>query len=79
MQTEARDRNLPYSADAEKSVLGCMTLSTEAVMLATEQLTAEDFYQAEHKAIFDAMLSLTAQSRPVDLVTLSEELARTLS
>ena len=66
----------PHHNDAERSVLGAMLISTDAVLLAQESLTPEDFYDPAHREIFDAMLYLAGQSRPVDLVTLDEELSR---
>ena len=70
------DRIPPHHLDAERSVLGSMLLSHEAVLLAQEHLSADDFYDPAHREIFAAALHLASQSRPVDLVTLDEELTR---
>ena len=70
------ERILPHHSDAEKSVLGAMLISSDAVLLAHEMLAPDDFYDPAHREIFDAMLYLADQSRPVDLVTLDEELTR---
>ena len=66
----------PHHLDAERSVLGAMLQSGDAVMLAQESLKADDFYDPAHREIFDAMLYIAAQARPVDLITLDEELNR---
>lgn len=66
----------PHHLDAERSVLGAMLQSPDAVMLAQESLKADDFYDPGHREIFDAMMYLAIQSRPVDLITLDEELTR---
>lgn len=66
----------PNNADAERSVLGCMMQDREALSVALELLTAEDFYQPANREIFDAMHELNAQGMPVDLVTTDEELTR---
>ena len=66
----------PHHLEAERSVLGAMLQSAESVMLAQESLTPEDFYDPAHREIFDAMIHLSSLSRPVDLVTLDEELTR---
>lgn len=66
----------PHHLEAERSVLGAMLQSPEAVMLAQESLTPDDFYDPAHREIFDAMVHLASLSRPVDLVTLDEELIR---
>ena len=66
----------PHHIDAERSVLGAMLQDPEAVTLAIEMLSAASFYQPAHKEIFDATLSLTTLSKPVDLITVDEELRR---
>ncbi len=66
----------PNHADAEKSVLSCMMQDREALSLAFELLSADDFYQPAHREIFDGMHQLNAQGMPIDLVTVDEELSR---
>lgn len=66
----------PNHADAEKSVLSCMMQDREALSLAFELLSADDFYQPAHREIFDGMHQLNSQGMPVDLVTVDEELSR---
>lgn len=73
-QTSAQP--IPFSEDAEKSVLGSMMLSAEAVGLASEALNTEDFYIPKHRQIFAAMLDINARNGAVDVVTLLEELER---
>ena len=53
-----------------------MLRSADAVMLAQESLKEDDFYDPILREIFSAMLYLSARSRPVDIVTLDEELTR---
>ena len=67
----------PHSDEAERSLLGAMMLSREAVMMAVEMLTPDDFYDSAHRALFLSMCALFAAGRPVDLVTMTEELNRT--
>ncbi len=67
---------LPHRDDAEKSVLGAMLKSPEAVMLAQETLKEDDFYDPINRELFSAMLQVASLSRPVDPVTISEELNR---
>ena len=76
MEQGYSNRIPPHQIDAEKSVLGCMLGSSRAVMLAQESLTKDDFYDPAHQEIFDAMMHLTSNSQPVDLVTLQNELTR---
>ncbi len=66
----------PNSQDAERSVLGAMLQDPEAVLLAQELLVAAAFYQPAHRELFDAMIALTRFGKPVDLVTVDDELTR---
>ena len=75
-QTLPGGRVPPHHLEAERSVLGAMLQSSEAVMLAQESLVPDDFYDPAHREIFDAMMNLSSHARPVDLVTLDEELTR---
>lgn len=75
-QRQMGDRVPPHHLDAERSVLGSMLLAHEAVLLAQEMLSEDDFYDPAHREIFSAMTHLANQTRPVDLVTLDEELSR---
>ena len=70
------ERIPPHHTEAEKSVLGSMMISGAAVLLAHELLVADDFYHPAHREIFDAMTYLATQSRPIDMVTVHQELVR---
>lgn len=72
----AATRTPPNQPEAEKSVLGAMLRSAEAVALAQETLKEEDFYDPVLRELFSAMIYLTTRSKPVDIVTLDEELSR---
>ena len=64
-------RILPHSIEAEQSVVGSMLMGREAIMAASEMLTTDDFYQHQYGVIFDAMVELFNEGKPVDLVTVS--------
>ncbi|NTW71851.1 MAG: replicative DNA helicase [Eubacteriaceae bacterium] len=65
----------PHNFEAEQSVLGSMLLSKDAIASATELLPDGDmFYNAQHKAIYDGIISLFKEDLPVDLITLSNKL-----
>lgn len=66
----------PHSVEAEQSVLGSMLLDKEAIIIVLEFLQGVDFYKEAHKEIFEAMYDLFERDRPVDLVTLTEELKK---
>lgn len=66
----------PNSIEAEQSVLGSMLLDKEAIIIALEILEGSDFYREAHKEIFESMYDLFNRNKPVDLVTLTEELKK---
>jgi len=64
----------PNSLEAEQSVLGSMLLSEDCVIVAVDKLKEHDFYTPMNRRIWRAMRDLTAVSKPVDLVTVTERL-----
>ncbi len=66
----------PQSRDAEMSVLGAMMFEEAAFIKAVEILRPEYFYNDNHRKIFTAMVSLFQASKPIDLLTVSEELRK---
>ena len=67
-------RILPHSIEAEQSVIGSMLMDKEAITIAAEQISGEDFYGKQYGILFDAMQDLNDEGKPVDLVTLQERL-----
>jgi replicative DNA helicase len=76
IRDEMRGMVPPNSMEAEVSVLGAMVQDSIAVQRATEQLKPEDFYQPEHREIFQVMADLNRHQAPIDLTTLQAELSR---
>lgn len=67
-------RVLPHSVEAEQSVIGSMLMDRDAIIAASEIVTAGDFYQHQYGIMFEAMVELFNENRPVDLVTLQNRL-----
>ncbi len=67
-------RVLPHSIEAEQSVIGSMLMDREAIITSSEIVTAEDFYQHQYGIMFEAMVELFNEGKPVDLVTLQNRL-----
>lgn len=67
-------RILPHSIEAEQSVIGSMIMDREAIVVASEILHAEDFYGKQYGIVFEAMVELNDEGKPVDLVTLQDRL-----
>lgn len=72
----ASGRVPPHNLDAEKSLLGAMLLSRDAIAAAMETCGSEDFYKPAHGHIFDAINVLYNQGEPADPVTVADELSR---
>ena len=67
-------RILPHNPEAEQSVIGAMLMDRNAIIIASEILTSDDFYQKQYGIIFDAMVELCNEGKPVDLITLQNRL-----
>ncbi len=66
--------NLPYSMEAEQSVLGSVLLKPESLNEVMDILNAECFYLPEHKAIYQVMIAKSLSKQVIDIVTVFEEL-----
>ena len=64
----------PHDIDAEEAVLGSMLVDKDAVLTVLELLKPEDFYKPENEEIYAAILDLYEASKPIDLLTLKEQL-----
>ncbi len=71
------EKALPSSLDAERAVVGAILLDNAAYNYAAELLLADDFSNDAHRRIFSRMVALAETGRPIDPVTLTEELWRT--
>jgi replicative DNA helicase len=70
------DAGLPANLDAERTILGAILLDNAAHAEAAERLESDDFSLDSHQRIYQRMTELLTSQRAVDIVTLSEELAR---
>ncbi len=71
-----RDRQPPYSEDAEVAVLSAMLMDQDAILRAVETLDDTMFYAERNRRLFRAMSAITQQGTVVDPLTLAEELNR---
>jgi len=67
-------RVMPHSVEAEQSVVGAMLMDKDAILTASEIISGQDFYQSAYGVIFDSMVELFNEGKPVDLITLQERL-----
>ena len=70
----SRDRRvLPHNLDAEASILGGIILRND-VLLQLETLEIDDYYHMPHKIVFEAIRNLEAAAKPIDVVTLENDI-----
>ncbi len=74
MEENVLKRILPHSVEAEQSVIGSMIMDREAIVVASEIITGEDFYSRQYGILFETMVELNDGGSPVDLVTLQNRL-----
>ena len=67
-------RGLPYSSEAEQSVIGSMILDPEVTPVVMEILTGEDFYQTQYGALFDVLVDIYNDNAPIDLVVIQNKI-----
>ena len=74
MEEALLKRILPHSMEAEQSVIGSMIMDREAIIVASEIVLGDDFYNKQYGVVFDTMVELNDEGKPVDLVTLQDRL-----
>lgn len=67
-------RTPPHNIEAEQSVLGGLLLDNQAWDKMGDLISETDFYREDHRKIYRGILMLINNSRPADILTLSEEL-----
>ena len=67
-------RVMPHSVEAEQSVIGAMLMDKDAILTASEIISGQDFYQSAYGVIFDSVVEMFNEGKPVDLITLKERL-----
>jgi replicative DNA helicase len=70
-------KQLPHNIDAEMSILGAILIDSDAIVKIADKITADDFYDAGHKHIYEAVSALYEARKPIDVLTLSEKLKST--
>lgn len=74
MEEALLKRILPHSIEAEQSVIGSMIMDREAIVVASEIITGDDFYSKQYGILFETMVELNDEGKPVDLVMLQDRL-----
>lgn len=64
----------PHNIEAEQSVLGAILMEESNIARADELLSPDDFYRGAHRDIYQSMLDLHSERKPIDTVTLMDSL-----
>ncbi|GFI55809.1 replicative DNA helicase [Clostridiales bacterium] len=70
------DRKMPFSLEAEQSVLGSILIDPACLDTLTSIISSSDFYLEEHQSIYTAMQGMYLKSKNIDVVTLIDELVK---
>ncbi len=65
---------MPHSVEAEQSVIGSMMMDREAILTASELLTADDFYEKQLGIFFTVLVELYQEGVEADLITIQDKL-----
>src|SRR3972149_9967788 len=68
------DKILPQNIEAEQAVLGAILIEGSIISQVLEILTPDDFYKEAHKKIYQSMLDMNEQVKPIDILTLFDYL-----
>ena len=69
-------RQMPFSLEAEQSVLGAIILDPDKIREVANVIHADDFYLEQHRKIYEAMRELFLANNTIDIVTLIDELTK---
>lgn len=69
-------RSMPYSLEAEQSVLGSAFLSKYALQKICDELTRDDFYLEAHMKIYDVFEELNSEEKPIDITIVTDKLEK---
>ena len=72
--TDALGRLSPRDTDVEAAVLGALMIEKDAYTVVCDILKPESFYEPSHQKVYEAIQTLGASQRPIDLFTVTEQL-----
>lgn len=70
---ELSARELPYSIEAEQTVLGALLLSPDSLTTVLTRLKPESFYREQHREIFSIIIRMFSNGAPADIITVINE------
>lgn len=74
MATKPDPKIPPQNLDAEMSLIGALLIDTDAIVQIADSIDVQDFYDERHQRIFEAVRKLYERHRPIDILTLTNQL-----
>ena len=74
MEETLLKRILPHSIEAEQSVIGSMLMDKDAVIVALDMISSEDFYSRQYAVLYETMLELFNEGKEMDLIVIQDRL-----
>lgn len=74
---ENKNMVMPQALEIERCVLGALMINKDAFDIVSDRLRPESFYDPRHQIIFGVIQNMVLQNKPVDMLTLTEELSNT--
>ena len=74
MEETLLKRILPHSIEAEQSVIGSMLMDKDAVIVALDMISAEDFYSKQYAILYETMLERFNEGKEMELVVIQDRL-----
>lgn len=72
-EMEFSTEQLPFSFEAEQSVLGAILIEPDCISKVLEMLVPESFYRPQHQQLFAIMLGMFTSAQPIDFITVLEK------
>ncbi len=66
----------PHDEEAEQAVLGAILIDKDAIIAVSQLISGENFYDDRHREIYQGMLALYEERKPIDLLTLTDTLKK---
>lgn len=74
MEPNTSRKQIPQNTDAEASLLGAILIDSDAIVKIADSIVAQDFYDARHQRIYEAVTKLYEKRSPIDVLTLADQL-----
>ncbi len=75
--TDFSDKELPYSLEAEQTILGAMLIDQAVISTVLEKIKPESFFSEQHRSLYEIMLRMFTSGIKADIITVLNEAVKT--